>query len=78
MYAMTPIIITRNMNVLVEYYIRPSNPSVTRGVEIALLGLTCEGSGGVHPAVGGVIMARIRVSGHNDEALTAPGTDMRK
>jgi len=46
MYAMTPIIITRNMNVLVEYYIRPSNPSVTRGVEIALIGLTCEGSGG--------------------------------
>jgi len=31
---------------LVEYYIRPSNPSVTRGVEIALIGLTCEGSGG--------------------------------
>jgi len=46
MYAMTPIIITRNMNVKIEYYIRPSNPTVTRGVEIALLGLTCEGSGG--------------------------------
>jgi len=46
MYAMTPIIITRNINVKVEYFIRPSNPSLTRGVEIALLGLTCEGSGG--------------------------------
>ena len=46
MYAMTPIIITRNINVKIEYFIRPSNPSLTRGVEIALLGLTCEGSGG--------------------------------
>jgi len=46
MYAMTPIIITRNMNVKVEYFVRPSNPTLTRGVEIALLGLTCEGSGG--------------------------------
>jgi hypothetical protein len=46
MYAMTPIIITRNMNVLIEYFIRPSNPTLTRGVEIAILGLTCEGSGG--------------------------------
>ena len=46
MYAMTPIIITRNMNVKIEYYIRPSNPTRTLGVEIALIGLTCEGSGG--------------------------------
>jgi hypothetical protein len=46
MYAMTPIIITRNMNVQIEYFIRPSNPTITRGVEIALIGLTCEGSGG--------------------------------
>ena len=46
MYAMTPIIITRNMNILIEYFIRPSNPTLTRGVEIAILGLTCEGSGG--------------------------------
>ena len=46
MYAMTPIIISRNLNVTIEYFIRPSNPSVTKGVEIALLGLTCEGSGG--------------------------------
>ena len=46
MYAMTPIIITRNLNVKIEYFIRPSNPSVTKGVEIAFLGLTCEGSGG--------------------------------
>jgi hypothetical protein len=46
MYAMTPVIITRNINVKIEYFIRPSNPSLTRGVEIALLGLTCEGSGG--------------------------------
>ena len=45
MYAMTPVIISRNMNVLIEYFIRPSNPTITRGVEIALLGLTCEGSG---------------------------------
>ena len=46
MYAMTPVIITRNINVKIEYFIRPSNPTVTRGVEIALIGLTCEGSGG--------------------------------
>jgi hypothetical protein len=46
MYAMTPIIITRNMNILIEYFIRPSNPTRTLGVEIAILGLTCELSGG--------------------------------
>ena len=45
MYAMTPIIISRNLNITIDYFIRPSNPSVTRGVEIALIGLTCEGSG---------------------------------
>jgi len=45
MYAMTPIIISRNMNVTIEYFIRPSNPTLTRGVEIALIGLTCESSG---------------------------------
>jgi hypothetical protein len=45
MYAMTPIIISRNLNVKIEYFIRPSNPTVTRGVEIAILGLTCESSG---------------------------------
>jgi len=46
MYAMTPIIISRNMNILIEYFIRPSNPSLTRGVEIAIIGLTIEGAGG--------------------------------
>ena len=46
MYAMTPIIISRNLNIQIEYFIRPSNPTVTRGVEIALIGLTCESSGG--------------------------------
>jgi hypothetical protein len=46
MYAMTPIIISRNLNITIEYFIRPSNPSVTKGVEIAIIGLTCEGSGG--------------------------------
>ena len=45
MYAMTPIIISRNLNVKIEYFIRPSNPTSTRGVEIAILGLTCESSG---------------------------------
>jgi len=45
MYAMTPIIISRNLNVKIEYFIRPSNPTITRGVEIAILGLTCESSG---------------------------------
>jgi len=45
MYAMTPVIISRNLNITIEYFIRPSNPSVTKGVEIALIGLTCEGSG---------------------------------
>ena len=45
MYAMTPIIISRNLNIQIEYFIRPSNPSVTKGVEIALIGLTCESSG---------------------------------
>ena len=46
MYAMTPVIVSRNLNITIEYFIRPSNPSLTRGVEIALIGLTCEGSGG--------------------------------
>ena len=45
MYAMTPVVISRNMNIKIEYFIRPSNPTVTRGVEIAILGLTCESSG---------------------------------
>jgi len=45
MYAMTPIIISRNLNVKIEYFIRPSNPTITRGLEIAILGLTCESSG---------------------------------
>ena len=45
MYAMTPVVISRNMNIKIEYFIRPSNPTVTRGVEIAVLGLTCESSG---------------------------------
>ena len=45
MYAMAPIIISRNLNVKIEYFIRPSNPTITRGVEIAILGLTCESSG---------------------------------
>ena len=45
MYAMTPVIVSRNMNIQIEYFIRPSNPTITRGVEIALIGLTCEGSG---------------------------------
>ena len=45
MYAMTPVIITRNMNVKIEYYVRASSPQVTRGVEIALLGLVVENSG---------------------------------
>jgi hypothetical protein len=46
MYAMTPVIVSRNLNITIEYFIRPSNPTLTRGVEIALIGLTCEGSGG--------------------------------
>ena len=46
MYAMTPVIVSRNMNIQIEYFIRPSNPTITRGVEIALIGLTCEGAGG--------------------------------
>ena len=45
MYAMTPVVISRNMNIKIEYFIRPSNPTITRGVEIAILGLTCESSG---------------------------------
>ena len=45
MYAMTPVIVSRNMNIQIEYFIRPSNPTITRGVEIALIGLTCESSG---------------------------------
>jgi hypothetical protein len=45
MYAMAPVIISRNLNVKIEYFIRPSNPTITRGVEIALIGLTCEASG---------------------------------
>ena len=46
MYAMTPVIISRNLNITVEYFIRPSNPTLTRGVEIAIIGLTIEGAGG--------------------------------
>jgi hypothetical protein len=45
MFAMTPVIVSRNMNIKIEYFIRPSNPTITRGVEIALIGLTCEDSG---------------------------------
>ena len=41
MYAMTPIIISRNLNVTIDYYVRPSNTSVVRGAEIELIGLTC-------------------------------------
>jgi hypothetical protein len=42
MYAMTPIIITQNMNIKIEYYVRPSSPQVIRGAEIAILGLVAE------------------------------------
>lgn len=42
MYAMTPIIITQNMNIKIEYYVRPFSPQVIRGVEIAILGLVAE------------------------------------
>lgn len=45
MYAMTPVIITRNMNITIEYYVRAFSPQVIRGAEIALVGLVCEGSG---------------------------------
>ena len=45
MYAMTPVIITRNINVKIEYYVRAFSPQVTRGVEIAILGLVIENSG---------------------------------
>ena len=45
MYAMTPVIITRNINVKIEYYVRSFSPQVTRGVEIAILGLVIENSG---------------------------------
>jgi hypothetical protein len=40
MYAMTPVI-----NVKIEYYVRAFSPQVTRGVEIAILGLVIENSG---------------------------------
>ena len=46
MYAMTPVIITRNLNVKIEYYVRAFSPQVIRGVEIAILGLVVENSGG--------------------------------
>ena len=46
MYAMTPVIITRNINVKIEYYVRAFSPQVIRGVEIAILGLVVENSGG--------------------------------
>jgi len=45
MYAMTPVIITRNINVKFEYYVRAFSPQVIRGVEIAILGLVIENSG---------------------------------
>ena len=42
MYAVTPIIITQNMNIKIEYYVRPFSPQVIRGTEIAILGLVAE------------------------------------
>ena len=42
MYAMTPIIITQNINIKIEYYVRAFSPQVIRGVEIAILGLVAE------------------------------------
>ena len=45
MYAMSPVIITRNINVKIEYYVRAFSPQVIRGVEIAIVGLVAETSG---------------------------------
>jgi len=45
MYAMTPVIVTRNLNIKIEYYVREFSPQVIRGVEIAILGLVIENSG---------------------------------
>ena len=45
MYAMTPVIITRNINVKIEYYVRAFSPQVIRGAEIAILGLVVENAG---------------------------------
>jgi hypothetical protein len=45
MYAMTPVIITRNINVKIEYYVRAFSPQVIRGAEIAIIGLVCENAG---------------------------------
>jgi len=46
MYALTPIIITQNINIKIEYYVRAFSPQTIRGVEIAILGLVIEASGG--------------------------------
>ena len=45
MYAMTPVIITRNINIKIEYYVRAFSPQVIRGAEIAILGLVVENQG---------------------------------
>ena len=45
MYAMAPVIITKNINVKIEYYVRAFSPQVIRGAEIAILGLVIENSG---------------------------------
>jgi hypothetical protein len=42
MYAQSPVIISPNMTVKIEYYVRAFSPQVILGAEIVLMGLTAE------------------------------------
>lgn len=44
-YALTPVIITKSINVEIQYYVRQASPQTVRGVEIQILGLVAEKSG---------------------------------
>lgn len=41
-YAETPVLITQNLNVTIQYYVRASNPAAIQSAGIAFLGLVAE------------------------------------
>lgn len=46
-YATSPVIITKGINVTIQYYVRQASPQVVSGVEIVILGLVAEKIGKV-------------------------------
>lgn len=44
-YALSPIIITKGINVDIQYYVRQGSPQTARGAEIQILGMVAEKSG---------------------------------